>query len=505
MIEKNTLDKYNQQYLKKHEDLNRLIKMRNNSLDPDVSRAVDMKIDMIQDSIYSSRYVGCDNEMFRGVREAEVKSLQGAFFGEDVLSCDNVEERAADLFKYRFINKVEYYLSILEKMKEKDVRNVAFLEECIELFNIDEINSIIEEGFSEDNFDGNIIVLKNLVESIRNGDIEADVLVKVLLNRKNQIQEKERDVMNVIESCKNNFIKTISEGIQRGELPESASKVLDKIASMNVKIFDILVNQNAYKRGESGEFRDIGIRSDITDRKYEDVLKHIIYHELIHSVSGKIIKLYLGGDYDEQDDDNNMRFIKSGLRIRPEKKSSLLGYGSWADEGAVEWLTIKLFGEIEKKHKDFASYTEEVNIIKKLVSLGMDEMVVWEALFEGYDGDRPRKGVGEKMVKFINGVNLYMGEGSYAKLNNQDLMHRMDETLFKARAYSEDVYGAGNVTPRLEFEITIGKGKGAVSKKFTYYDKENGEITIGYELAGIIKDLKMVRGKITNWTIIDEK
>ncbi len=415
------------------------------------------------------------------------------------LDIEDVDEKR----EQDFATQLERLKDFLTKVNKREI-----IEQGIDSSKYwDEVNSKEEQIKKEDNEEKKALLKNELGELLlqdipqreyqSQGKISPSVLVDALRDRKRQIEEKQDRLMEIIEEEKVYFTERIKQAVKDGTLPNTALKFLNRINKVDASIIDGLVSLDKPYSGKCGDFDDIGINSFLMQTEYQPALRHIIRHEFIHNIAGEIINLYLN----DNNDDKEVKFLKQGLGLKSPNKESLRGYGRWLNEGYTEFLNIKLFGDIDIEEKGavfFRPYDKEVGIIKNLLKRGLDERLLMEAMFEVHH-DKPSKGVGDKMIKLIREIDKLMGVGTFARLNNEDNMNLgVVPVLSSVHSYpikdTRSLDEKVQQRKRIEFDIILGKGKGAVSKKFVYYTKENN-----YHFISFMQGLKKEFGaKIEN-------
>jgi len=313
------------------------------------------------------------------------------------------------------------------------------------------------------------------VQEVYHHKIDQAVLVDALKNRAKQMDEKQEKLAEIIEEEKKYFVKIIEDTVRKGELPETALASIGEIARLDVIVFDGLISLNYRYQGMCEDSNNVKISSFMMQPRYKQVLRHTLRHEFLHAINGEIINEYL----DDRGNSEGVVFIKKGLKLRSPNKESSRGYGRWLDEGAIELLNIKLFGDIDIDEEEaifLRAYLQEMSMIKGFLNRGLDERLLWEAMFEVHQ-IKPSKGIGNKMVELIGEINRVSNIGSFAKIDNEDYMQLVIiPALISVYVYDVEIaktFSDKKDQQRIEFDVILGKGKNRASKRFVYYNKNN--------------------------------
>lgn len=242
-----------------------------------------------------------------------------------------------------------------------------------------------------------------LIDKLKNGSINADLLMDITRVHTAEFERKKELLKEEIPRHLNDFSQKVFEGIDAGWLPLEKEFVVERLKSLQIEVFDPM---KTLSQGDHTEGL-LRVSAAMVD-KNELFLKHVVFHEAMHALSGTSVITYK-----EKDGKQIFAEQKVGLRLlaigpnfekpMPFKKDSQKKtqdiYFTWLNEAVTERLTLKLLGD--NIPEEFEEITEDYQIerfkLEQLIRAGVSEELILRAYFENYGladaEDRSKRGL----------------------------------------------------------------------------------------------------------------
>ena len=319
-------------------------------------------------------------------------------FGQALLNYIDDNAEVAGKSKHKISAKKQAAISReaenLKRQLGQFIQNPEKRRYVAEFFNE---NNIIDHGikmpWEEKDFDNTDQVLE-----IKPQDIPNDTFITMLRCHNQILEEKsmkfERNELPL-------FLSEFKEGIRKligeGVLPSSVEKGLDRLHHTKIYMGDPLYTEFKEKYGFfSPQEEEISLAY----LKHAGARKHVLFHELLHMLSGRTLLAKHNIKVDMPWDDYRIESQRAGLR--------LLSRFRWLNESVTEILTKKLMGEDDKDELDITnsiiylartsvgeiieSYGKEINLFDTLRTAGKHKIssrLFIDAYFENFDSSQP--------------------------------------------------------------------------------------------------------------------
>ncbi|MEK7187893.1 MAG: hypothetical protein AAB691_03570 [Patescibacteria group bacterium] len=333
------------------------------------------------------------------------------------------------------------------------------------------------------------VTAENLFLSIANNELSDEFLLKIAKRHIEHVQKEEEVLEKIADETKREFKAAIKKQVEKGFLPESVLNSLQRIDSVAIKLSDRFKSLLGNFMGEHGDSGEIRISNEQLTIELIPQLKEVIFHELIHELSGRSITIRTKT---EEDGFKWHQFShrKSGVALRDPQ----FGYTpyTWLNEAITEWLALKFSGyegdASEYAYKGSSAYTAERKELDRLMVSGLESDAVVAAYFENFSSDQPKNSQGKAYAALLQRINQLEGTFGFARLENRFILKDIGDRL-----YSEGVFSTHSGPPSEEisehskvFRIAISVGvnnEAEVKESFVYYVRPIlvGKTTISIE------------------------
>lgn len=281
------------------------------------------------------------------------------------------------------------------------------------------------------------------------------------------------------ERCKEEFREAVKHAVADGTLPGAALVNLHKIDSVGIVLADRLNPADVTTR-HSGSHQANVIRiysDDFVPQRLAQVRK-ILFHELLHDISGSAVRLAEPRGERPTNGQGGiglrLREERSGLKLRPSAESGHAPF-RWLNEAITEYLTLELSGYREEERGEVdAGYVPERATLERLISSGLSRDLVLRAYFENLDAPEPGEKAGARFGELVREIDALEGQRGFARLENGFLMREVEHILSEGNFVPSEQWEAtfperpaGLVTR--DIEVSVGFAPGTVHiRRFTH-------------------------------------
>ncbi len=288
-----------------------------------------------------------------------------------------------------------------------------------------------------------------IFNSIKNNEYSNTELLEVLKLHREYIFKKEKVLNEKIEVYKSEFKIKVEGMIENGELPKSALVHLGSIKIAKSNLIDYLTELTSGRLGSAKKCDGLLINSVLLEDKYENELKHVIYHEFIHILSGKGINLYSFADSDGEllkaltGSSKYSKRIKRGLVFQAYNYESKKFRNRSLDEATTELLTMLMLEDNnlddneDDRFQGSEFYVNERKKLNILLEKGLNKQTLFEAYFENVTSDQKMSGGFKHTGRLIQEMNN-IDKGVYLRWNNESMMMLAVDLLASSSIFAVD-------------------------------------------------------------------
>ena len=317
--------------------------------------------------------------------------------------------------------------------------------------------------------------LNLLVGKVLDGELSDKFLLRALKARKDHMQRQEILLEETVEETKIEFKNKIYNAVKIGIIPENALGLLGNVDNAKVTLLDQWEDLNGGGLGNRVACDGLQVNNDLLRRDKKQELKHVLYHEFMHTIAGKSVDMYhhRNADLESKFAGGAKQFkeVKNGLSLSSPQVTSLYRQNRWLNEGATELLVLKIFGENKYTKDNYQGsefYINERRQLNELFEKGLKEETVFRAYFESVTRDQPKGEKRKFLGKLIKEINRIEGPGGYVRLNNKDIMSSVNSSLSNFIYSKYDKYEEQDFE-KIAVDISVGANANTlVSKIHTY-------------------------------------
>jgi tetratricopeptide (TPR) repeat protein len=164
-------------------------------------------------------------------------------------------------------------------------------------------------------------------------------------------------------------------------------------------------NEMSFDDGMMFASRHIWIADHLTDSIEREFVEHVIFHEILHTLSGT----------STQKDTRGFMYRKIGTAIKASKAIRF----SWLNEAITEWMALRLSGyRANGTYKGSESYIEERKTLQRFLDAGLPEELLVQAYFENIITGDPNA-TGQYFKKLVAFINEKEGSGAFNRIENE--------------------------------------------------------------------------------------
>lgn len=273
---------------------------------------------------------------------------------------------------------------------------------------------------------------------VNNGAISDGLLYAAAKIHIEDIREQEIQLQTIFEQTKAEFKMAVMGAVDRGLLPQAAINALNRIDPVVISLHDRLLDILTSDIGGCDQYGGIEVSSELLQENSIPKLKHTIFHELLHELSGKSITVSteVVNEPDRWGKFTSIYNRKSGVSLHRPALS--FRPNAWLNEAITEWLALELSGYSgdtgKVAYKGSASYTNERKELDRLFESGLERDTVINAYFENFVSDQPKEEKGRHFTKLVRRINEIEGPTGFSKLENKHIMRDIENTLYEAYA-----------------------------------------------------------------------
>ncbi len=215
-------------------------------------------------------------------------------------------------------------------------------------------------------------------------EIPPEVLHRAMLHHQDHMNEQLERFDALFEDIKRDFIEQVERGIKEGWLPVPIERLRSRLELVKGKMIDTFLAVGSMRQGSHNANGVIEVYDHLLSPESADGLRHTIFHELLHEISGRTIEVR--GEKIVAD-------RKSGISM---KKGGPFSTGKfvWLNEAVTEKYALRLSGFRQEDdgtsvfYDGSASYGDERKQLDRLMDAGLDERTILEAFFEDIDSTK---------------------------------------------------------------------------------------------------------------------
>lgn len=399
------------------------------------------------------------------------------------------KERKGETLRKEFSTLLRSFIELVEG--DADPERIGFIaQELGFMLEAPEIQSELHQHFGDQVAK---IPATSLLALIDNNAISNAGLYHLAQRHVQRMREKKESLNNFASYTQSEFVDIFNEWVERGVIPASALENLRTLEMIQIELADRLLEPSESVAGTSDQHGDIRVSDDQLDGQKLPRLRKTIFHELLHSASGKSITIKTEVDREGR----KWPFIytkKLGVRLGSE---SSYKPNEWLNEAITEWLALQFSGyhhdDSPYAFQGSYSYPEERKDLEDLFQQGLSVETVTRAYFENFRNDQ-KEGKGSAFKELIAAIERIKGPGGFSQLENLHLLRNVVEKLSLGDV---PIFPAENITPEdrehykidqsTEKRLIITAGNTpatSVEREFIYFD--NGKPTRSGEA---IKDI----------------
>lgn len=256
---------------------------------------------------------------------------------------------------------------------------------------------------------------KLLLEKINSGQLSAELMYQIAKKNLEIVDGEREKFVSFAEKTRQEFKISVEKAVAEGKLPSQALLNLHRVDSVTFQYEDFLSNPNSLTLGRAGTHGKISANGiSMTDLS---TMRHVIFHELTHEISGKKYSVETT-TYGEWETDH-VNSDKVGLRVGSNSNV-------WINEAVTETISLMLSGYSSGKKSDYGNSMIYVSERMRLdVLLQKSEQVggnLWrialDAYFENIDSSIPIKDKAKNFAKLVREINKLDGQYGWSKIEN---------------------------------------------------------------------------------------
>jgi len=348
-------------------------------------------------------------------------------------------------------------------------RKNFILGEINTMFDLPEMKDELKRHFGDNNSG---LTAPNLLNKVIDGSISDELLYAVAKRHAENFREQETRFEKIVQESKMEFSIAIKKAVTEGFLPETALSSLHRLDSVIVNLHDRLNDLLSPRSGGTEISGKITVSNEELQESVIPRLKHTLFHEFLHELSGKSITIQEGIDYGS----SRISHKKVGVSLNSIEASH--SPNTWINEAITEWLALKLSGYAgdsgRSAYKGSYGYPTERRELDRLFDAGLEEGVVTEAYFEDFITDQPKEEKGRYFRKLFQRIADIDGKAGFARLENKYILHNIIN--IKMAIYNQNIYEVADgdlerfsLPPEAKvFDITVGTGEQIITRRFAY-------------------------------------
>lgn len=331
--------------------------------------------------------------------------------------------------------------------KNPDPVDMVYVQKRLsDILLFDEVRSTVEKFFGEN---AKNLTPTLLVDKVTLGQLDLDTLYKIAKKNREIVEKEREELKGFAEQTKKEFKEGVERAVSEGKLPAGALVNLNRIDAVTFQYADFMKRVASLTLGSAGSHGKITLNS----MSLRDLpkLRHIIFHELVHEISGKSFTLE-----SETFTDGHVRTHldtrKVGLRI---------GYKSnaWINEAVTETIALMLSGWKSHDQYDygssFAYQGERIRFDLLLLNSQKVGGRLWDlaakAFFENLTNDLPPQDRARNFANLVSEVNRLEGEFAWNKIENSFIL-------------------VNEIVPALDIPLTLNESQALkYAEKYTVY------------------------------------
>lgn len=265
--------------------------------------------------------------------------------------------------------------------------------------------------------------------------LPSELLYKAALQHLENIKIQKEYLAEFVIKTKEEFKEVVRREVEKQILPLTAESALIRLDSTDVQLWDNLTNLNSLTVGTHSSTGQIRISNLQLLPDLLPVLRHSLFHEFLHELSGKSTTIRSITDGPGQPI-HTIESRKAGLVLRD--KENLHNPNTWLNEAITEWLALQLSGvegETLGGNSYKGSYIAEREALEKLMKSGLNSYLVVNAYFENFSSEIPQEEKGKYFTALIQKIEELEGPGGFSRLENNFILDSSAEFLSNAYAY----------------------------------------------------------------------
>lgn len=384
-------------------------------------------------------------------------------------------------------------LSVFFRNPLRDPEKTAYVRSRLkELFLFPEIKEKIEQLFGED-LEG--LTPSLLKENVESGALETELLYSIAKKNVEIVKKESEKFRELCDSYRDEFKKSVVHAVEEGKLPDDALKNLSRVDTVKFGYRDTMYMISYSAEGGAGNHGDITASGMNITRP--ERLRHTIFHELMHEISGKTLQLEVTLD-EKWEDLNVVSQSKSGLVFKGGER-----HGMWINEAMTEALAIQLSGYKNGNESDYkgspfyADERREVDDLLMRAGKSSDELWVkmLQAYFENIRNDQPVSEKAKSFAELVEMVNLIKGKHAWNRIQNSFFLHRQIVGGLKVPLTASKEVALQFAASEKVYQIVLGYGKNPLARAAElFYYIPASEDMIEKDLGEMRQAVKRYRG-----------
>lgn len=320
-------------------------------------------------------YLSENNQEYRKDMEKKKKAREPKAYGEQELQTYKeyqkmLTEGKTEIYGKPLEQEFAKVFEWLRKYAARDFDSVYHGKQYQELFNQAlENNQIHSELSPLICIDGKLDTTKTktfLNDFKDNNDLWAKVLELHII----MFKERAEVVKEQAERSRKKFLEKAMLAIKAGTLRINEGLLIERVKETAIYVHDYVENSSLAEYGDHAV--------TLLDTFKESETEHVVFHELVHSLSGRIIAKKTMDGFSLP----NIEHVKIGLTTKYYDGIFKKTKRSWLNEAITERKALMLLGD-----NSLANYGIERAGLETLLERGLSEDVLDDAYFENFDPD----------------------------------------------------------------------------------------------------------------------
>lgn len=269
--------------------------------------------------------------------------------------------------------------------------------------------------------------LERLVERASSDTTLSETIIRMIRSHQERVAERRRETERMVDETIRTLTDAVERAVDDGWLPPSALASLPRLGSVRVILLDTLVKRLGSEFANAhGTDSIIELSGWTRDPRARAFTQMILTHEFLHVLSGKNFELFRT---------NHEYAVQGSGRMGLQLQSN--GGGRWLNEAVTQRLALRLFGDTQAADRgmnelvteEFGNtvpgewvasiYPGELGEFDRLISLGVDERLVYEAYFENASGDTTTQERGPAYKRMIAHIRETVGANEIIRVENR--------------------------------------------------------------------------------------